>query len=168
MAKLHNPTSIGSDPRPQPRRTSGCLDHLASRLEMGRVVEIRGEFDWCFSSCFCKPMIMSRLTITQGPGAGQTIEPSDTGVVIGRQPGLEVTLDSGAISRRHARLTWEGERVYVEDLKSSNGTFINENRITARTLLRPGDTLRIGSSILRLTVPEPRLDPDMTLGAGTR
>lgn len=106
---------------------------------------------------------MSRITIVQGPGAGRTIDPSATGVVIGRQPGLEVTLDSGAISRRHARLTWEGDRVFVEDLKSSNGTFINEVRITGRTPLGPGDMLRIGSSVLQWTKAEPRMDLDMTI-----
>lgn len=132
-------------------------------MKTGRAVEIYDDFDWCFHVCFRKPIVMSRLTIAQGPGAGQTIDPSDTGVVIGRQPGLELTLDSGAISRRHARLTWEGGRVFVEDLKSSNGTFVNEIRITARTPLRPGDTLRIGSSILRLMGHEPRVDPDMTI-----
>jgi serine phosphatase RsbU (regulator of sigma subunit) len=93
---------------------------------------------------------MSRLIITHGPGAGRTIEPSEAGAVIGRQPGLEVTLDSGAISRRHAKVTWEGERLFVEDLGSSNGTFINEMRIAGRTQIQPHDSLRIGTSIFRL------------------
>jgi len=124
---------------------------------------MRDEFDWCFGVCLHRPIEMSRITIVQGPGAGRTIDQSDNGVVIGRQPGLEVTLDSGAISRRHARLTWEGDRVFVEDLKSSNGTFINEVRITGRTPLGPGDTLRIGSSILQWTKVEPRMDLDMTI-----
>lgn len=105
---------------------------------------------------------MSRVTITHGPGAGRTIARTETGAVIGRQPGLEVTLDSAAISRRHARLTWQGEQVFVEDIGSSNGTFLNERRITGRTPLRPGDSLRIGTSILRLDAP-PRVEPEMTI-----
>ena len=105
---------------------------------------------------------MSRLIIIQGPGKGRRIEPLDTGLVVGRQQGLELTLDSAAVSRRHARLSWEGERVYVEDLGSSNGTFINETRITERQPLWPGDTLRIGASVIEWEAA-PRTDLEMTI-----
>ena len=96
---------------------------------------------------------MSNVLITAGPGAGRTIAPSTDGVVIGRQANLAVTLDSAAVSRRHARLTWEGDQVFVEDLGSSNGTYVNEAKILRRTRLRSGDCLRIGASLLRLEGP---------------
>lgn len=105
---------------------------------------------------------MSRLIIAHGPGAGRTITRSTTGAVIGRQPGLELTLDSAAVSRRHARVTWDGERVFVEDLGSSNGTLINETRIPGRTELRLGDSMRIGTSVFQLE-SEPRADSEMTI-----
>lgn len=83
-------------------------------------------------------------------------------MVIGRQPGLDVTLENAAVSRRHARLTWEGGQVFVEDLGSSNGTFLNEVRIARKSAVQPGDSLRLGGSVLRLENPPP-VDPEMTI-----
>ncbi len=105
---------------------------------------------------------MSRLIIIQGPGAGRTILRSEAGAIVGRQKDLDVTLDTAAVSRRHARLTWEGDRVFVEDLGSSNGTFIDEVRITGRAFLNPGSLLRIGTSVFRLDA-EPKSQPDAEL-----
>lgn len=113
---------------------------------------------------------MSNVLITAGPGAGRTIAPSPDGVVIGRQANLAVTLDSAAVSRRHARLTWEGDQVFVEDLGSSNGTYVNEAKILRRTRLRSGDCLRIGASLLRLegaAVAEPDMTIQSLTAAGT-
>ncbi len=105
---------------------------------------------------------MSRLYIAHGPGAGRTLTPTEEGAIVGRQRDVTVALDTAAVSRRHARITWQGESVFVEDLGSSNGTFINDIRISARSQLRPGDTLRIGTSIFRLEA-EAKPDHDMTI-----
>ena len=105
---------------------------------------------------------MARLYIAQGPGAGRTIPTTEGGVVVGRQRDAQVMLDTAAVSRRHARISWEGDLIFVEDLGSSNGTFINDIRISARTQLRPGDTLRIGTSLFRLEA-EAMPEHDMTI-----
>jgi serine phosphatase RsbU (regulator of sigma subunit) len=99
---------------------------------------------------------MARVIVLSGPGAPRMIDPSKTGVVIGRHANADVTLPSGSVSRRHARLTWEHDQVFVEDLGSSNGTFVNDARIPGRTRLRAGDLLRIGASVLRLETPAAR------------
>jgi sigma-B regulation protein RsbU (phosphoserine phosphatase) len=106
---------------------------------------------------------MPQVLIISGPGAGRNIAPAAAGAIIGRQPNLEVTLDSAAVSRRHARLTWELGQVFVEDLGSSNGTFVNDTKITRRTRIRAGDSLRIGTSLFRLDATTAAAESDMTI-----
>ncbi len=62
---------------------------------------------------------------------------------IGRHPECTITVAQPSVSRRHARLWFEGGGFYVEDLKSSNGTYVNNQRVT-RASLAPGDELRCG------------------------
>ena len=63
-------------------------------------------------------------------------------MTIGRQPECDLQLTEGHASRRHARLSMTAGAVWLEDLTSANGTFINGARITARVRLSSGDRLR--------------------------
>jgi DNA-binding winged helix-turn-helix (wHTH) protein len=65
--------------------------------------------------------------------------------LVGRDPHAQVWLDDSTVSRRHARLTIDGDRISVEDLGSKNGTFVQGTRIDAPTTLADGDHLRFGS-----------------------
>jgi ABC transport system ATP-binding/permease protein len=65
-------------------------------------------------------------------------------VTIGRAPGNSLRLDQRNVSRHHARLFREAGVLVVEDLKSSNGTLVNGQRLTASQHLQDGDLLRIG------------------------
>jgi pSer/pThr/pTyr-binding forkhead associated (FHA) protein len=65
-------------------------------------------------------------------------------VQIGRDPGNDVVLDSPLISRFHAVVERVGQRYRVRDLKSTNGTIINDRPIEEEIWLKPGDTMRIG------------------------
>ncbi len=67
---------------------------------------------------------------------------------IGRHPQCTVTVSQPSVSRRHARLDFDGQSCTVEDLQSSNGTYVNNQRIT-RSVLRDGDQLRCGDFQLR-------------------
>ena len=71
--------------------------------------------------------------------------------VLGRDPDLELFLDSRDISRRHARIRIIGEEATIEDLESKNGTFVAERRLEAVTRLVDGDSIRIGSVQLTFT-----------------
>jgi DNA-binding winged helix-turn-helix (wHTH) protein len=64
--------------------------------------------------------------------------------IIGREPGLEMRLDSPKVSRRHARITIRGDRAMLEDLGSKNGSFVRNVRIDAPTRLLHGDEVRFG------------------------
>ena len=65
--------------------------------------------------------------------------------IIGRDPELEVFLDSASVSRRHAILRISGAHVTVEDLGSKNGTFLGDRRIECPTRIDDGDVITVGS-----------------------
>jgi pSer/pThr/pTyr-binding forkhead associated (FHA) protein len=70
-----------------------------------------------------------------------------TRMTVGRDPSNEVVLATIAASRRHFAISADDSHVYVEDLGSANGTFVNDQYVMARTLLRSGDILRVDSSM---------------------
>ena len=77
-------------------------------------------------------------------------------IVIGRDPNVDLTIPSPAVSRRHARLTRHGEGYSLEDLGSSNGTFLNGERLLEQRLLKTGDQIRLGQAIsLTYQAPAP-------------
>ncbi len=74
----------------------------------------------------------------------------DGATSIGRSSASDIVLKSDDFaSGRHARLTRHGGLLYVEDMGSTNGTFVNERKTVGATPLRDGDTVRIGSTIFR-------------------
>ena len=70
--------------------------------------------------------------------------------MIGRGADCAVVLDDDYVSTRHARVVAGEDGLYAEDLGSTNGTYVNGQRITGPTTLTLADTLRIGKTILRL------------------
>src|SRR3954468_17000156 len=90
------------------------------------------------------------LEIVEGPDAGRQV-PLETVVDIGREPSLPLHLDQDhQASRRHARITAQGGRAIVEDLGSTNGTYVNEQPIHSPRILTPGDRVRTGLTVLEL------------------
>src|SRR4029079_13436206 len=69
--------------------------------------------------------------------------PTGVMVTIGRLPDNMVIIDHPAVSRHHARVYSDGDQFIVEDLQSTNGTFVNEKRVTRHTL-RDGDVVLVG------------------------
>lgn len=95
---------------------------------------------------------MSEFTfIEQKPsqGAEHPVEPGST---IGRE-GCDITLSDPDVSRRHAAVEMSNGGLSIEDLGSTNGTFVNGERITAPRALRDGDEIQIGSTVWRLRAP---------------
>jgi pSer/pThr/pTyr-binding forkhead associated (FHA) protein len=91
--------------------------------------------------------------IVEGPGAGRQIQITGP-IVLGRDASADVVLDDGQISRRHARITPSNGGAVVEDLESTNGTFVNDDEVQAPVELRPGDQLLVGVTLLQLRSPE--------------
>lgn len=86
---------------------------------------------------------MAFLTVENGPDAGQRHEVKGPVCVLGRHPECHIVVEVGAVSRQHAQVVVEGSNFFVEDLKSRNGTYLNEALIEGRTLLREGDVVRV-------------------------
>ncbi len=90
------------------------------------------------------------LEVIEGPDAGKQVA-VDRAVVIGRAPECDLVLDDGEVSGQHARVTPSPDgSATVEDLESTNGTFINENELEGPSRLDPGDELLVGVSVLQL------------------
>jgi DNA-binding winged helix-turn-helix (wHTH) protein len=75
--------------------------------------------------------------------------------VVGRDPQVTVWIDSPGISRQHARITIDGDRVTIEDLGSKNGTHVRGAAISRPTPLSDGDEIRFGSTGLTLRIWSP-------------
>ena len=89
------------------------------------------------------------LEIVEGEQAGTQV-PLESFVDIGREPSLPIHLDADTqVSRRHARVSVQGGQAVVEDLGSTNGTYVNDVRVTpgATAPLVDGDVLRIASDV---------------------
>jgi serine phosphatase RsbU (regulator of sigma subunit)/pSer/pThr/pTyr-binding forkhead associated (FHA) protein len=97
----------------------------------------------------------SLLTVIKGPNAGRRYPLDDRCTVIGRQPDAAIYLESLAVSRSHAQITCEDGVYYVQDIGSSNGTYVNGHRIVGRVPLTDRDTVQIGPYELGLVVEPP-------------
>ncbi|NEA69124.1 FHA domain-containing protein, partial [Streptomyces sp. SID12488] len=71
-------------------------------------------------------------------------------VVIGRAPSCTLVLDDDYSSSRHARIFPQGDQWFVEDLGSTNGTFVGEQKVEQPTPVPNGTAVRIGQSLLEL------------------
>ena len=72
--------------------------------------------------------------------------------VLGRDPDLELCIDSASVSRRHAVIRVAGAEATIEDLGSKNGTFLGDRAIGSSVLLADGDVIRLGSVELTFTI----------------
>jgi ABC-type multidrug transport system ATPase subunit/pSer/pThr/pTyr-binding forkhead associated (FHA) protein len=87
------------------------------------------------------------LIIKEGPSAGKAFPLEGSEVSLGREPSNTLQIDSPGISRKHARLLLQGGQYYVEDLDSSNGTFINGERLVTSRKLEVGDIIGLGKLV---------------------
>jgi len=87
------------------------------------------------------------LTVLQGPDKGRCFElPDNEPQLIGRSSEA-LPLTDQSISRRHAELTPDDGKWFINDLNSANGTFVNGQRVTRPRMLQPGDQVRTGLTI---------------------
>ena len=89
------------------------------------------------------------LEVVEGVDPGRQVELTGT-IEIGRDASVAVVVADDQVSRRHARLAVEAGRAMVEDLGSTNGTYVNEQPIAAARQLEPGDTVRVGTTVFEL------------------
>lgn len=92
----------------------------------------------------------TQLVITEGSNTGVTVPLGDEPILIGRGADATIRLDDDYVSTRHARFVPNGEDWYVEDLGSTNGTYIGSQRITTPMVVGVGVQVRLGKTIAEL------------------
>jgi predicted component of type VI protein secretion system len=102
-----------------------------------------------------------QLVMNTGPAPGKIYSLEKSEIFIGREAGIAVFINDVEVSRRHARLTSQAGNVFIEDLGSTNGTFVNGQRLTGSRILNPGDTILLGENV-SLTFEVVPFDPNAT------
>jgi pSer/pThr/pTyr-binding forkhead associated (FHA) protein len=88
------------------------------------------------------------LIIVKGPGTGHTFTLGVDPVIIGREsPAAKFVIADPAVSRRHAQISHQADGHMIEDLNSTNGTFINAQRVVGAVPLTPGDLIELGTAV---------------------
>ncbi|MEK6574125.1 MAG: FHA domain-containing protein, partial [Chloroflexota bacterium] len=88
-----------------------------------------------------------RLTMQRGPNVGKAFELVKDVVTMGRDMSNDIVINDAESSRHHCRLSRQGEAYAIEDLGSTNGTFVNSARVSGPRTLNNGDIVGIGETI---------------------
>lgn len=96
------------------------------------------------------------------PGAAYTLEGDQ--LMIGRDSTNEIVINDAEVSRRHARLTFQGGKYVLEDLGSTNGTFVNGQRLAGPRVLKPGEVVSFGEQIV-MVFEMISIDPGATVAS---
>jgi len=92
----------------------------------------------------------THVLVVDGANSGERADLAQAPILIGRGSDAAIRLDDDYVSTRHARIASSGDQWFVEDLGSTNGTYIGSARITQPTTLTLGTQVRIGKTILEL------------------
>lgn len=92
-------------------------------------------------------MAQYQLVLRVGPSPGKVFPLMKNEVTIGRDINNEIVINDAEISRKHCRLVMTADGFVIEDLGSTNGTWVNERRISSQHLLRNGESIRLGDNI---------------------
>jgi hypothetical protein len=98
-----------------------------------------------------------RLVIESGPHKGEEYIVRKQTTLIGRNEACDLVVDDSQVSRRHCQISWDGVYCTVEDLGSTNGTFINGQPLMAAYALRPGDKVQVANVIFQFADPQATL-----------
>ncbi|ALE93407.1 hypothetical protein AOC05_15555 [Arthrobacter alpinus] len=91
-----------------------------------------------------------QLVVTEGPLSGTTLELTGTPILLGRAQEATLVLEDDYASGRHARLFPQGTRWFIEDLGSTNGTYLGGTQLTRALPVELGVPVRIGKTVIEL------------------
>jgi pSer/pThr/pTyr-binding forkhead associated (FHA) protein len=94
--------------------------------------------------------VPSTLVVTQGALSGTTVRLADQPVTLGRSQDSTIVLDDDYVSSRHARFFPRDGQWMVEDMGSTNGTYLDRTKVTAATAVKIGMPIRIGKTVVEL------------------
>jgi len=107
-----------------------------------------------------------QFVMRSGPNTGEIYPLGTPEIIVGREASNGVAINDGEVSRKHAKLSLQGSTYVIQDLGSTNGTFINGKRISTPQVLNPGDAVSFGENIV--LVYEAAFDPNATLVASSQ
>ena len=110
---------------------------------------------------------MAVLQVVSGSTEGKQYPLTAERIVLGRHPNCQVVLDNGVVSRHHAQILESHGTFYVEDLRSRNGTYVNEQRIEGRAELEDGDEIRLCDVVLQFILYPSTSQPVMVHDEGS-
>jgi diguanylate cyclase (GGDEF)-like protein len=103
------------------------------------------------------------LMVIAGPHSGAMLKVDRNETILGRSDKSDLTLQDVGISRSHVRVSRVGDQVFVEDLQSANGTYVNGQRLSIRHELQEGDKIAIGASTIIKFSLQDGIDEDYQL-----
>jgi pSer/pThr/pTyr-binding forkhead associated (FHA) protein len=89
-----------------------------------------------------------QLTMRSGPNPGTVYALDSDQIGIGRDSSNDISVNDAEVSRRHARLTFQGGKYVLEDMGSTNGTFVNGQRLSGPRVLKSGEVISLGEQIV--------------------
>ncbi len=90
------------------------------------------------------------FTVSSGVDRGRQFVGVTDEIRLGRQPENHIQLRDPKVSRFHAVIRRKGAQLYLEDLNSTNGTFLNGQPLASRKRLEPGDTIKLGQTVIEV------------------
>lgn len=121
------------------------LDEEDDDLGEGTIFVTRAQLD----ATLAPDPMAHYLVVLDGTEPGKRLEIGADPITIGRAAGQRLVCDDRALSRQHARVLLVNGRVVAEDLQSTNGTFVNKERITGAVTLKEGARIRLGGQLLK-------------------
>ena len=95
----------------------------------------------------------AQLIVMSRSGRGKQYVVNSRICYVGRDDTNQVAIDDDALSKKHAKIVYAAGQYCIEDLASSNGTFVNGERVVSRAALKDGDLIRLGLLILKFSFP---------------
>ncbi|WP_144721826.1 FHA domain-containing protein FhaB/FipA [Agrococcus jejuensis] len=149
ITRLQQPGTPTPSPSPAPSTPPRASAPVASSDAATTVTNMgRGSRSASTAAPVARPA--SRLVVTGGPRAGLEIDLPTTGLTIGRSSGSGLQVKDDYTSSNHARLVLRGDEWRIEDLGSTNGTFVAGRRVQGSAAAATGVELRIGTTTFEL------------------
>lgn len=104
-----------------------------------------------------------QLVMHAGPTPGKTFPLEVDVITIGREAGNTIVINDAEVSRKHSQLALQGGKYVLTDIGSTNGTFVNGQRITGSHVLVPGEVISLGEQINLLFESLAQVDPNATM-----
>lgn len=104
-----------------------------------------------------------QLVMHSGPTPGKVFPMEGDLITIGREAGNGIIINDAEVSRKHTQFIFQGGKVIVTDLGSTNGTFVDGQRLTGQHILQPGQIISLGEQISLLFETVAQVDPNATM-----